>query len=72
MAVYWVTDGIDLCHVGFLTAHMVKYAIRYDGVLAQVTETFRPVAKGDKTVHEKYHRNKGFCRAVIILALNNN
>jgi hypothetical protein len=37
-----------------------------------VTETFRPVAKGDKTVHEKYHRNKGFCRAVIILSLNNN
>jgi hypothetical protein len=72
VAVYWVTDGIDRCPVGFLPAHMVKYATRYDGVLAQVTETFCLVVEGDKTVCEKYHRNKGFCRAVIILALNNN
>ena len=72
VAVYWVTDGIDRCRVGFLPAHMVKYATRYDGVLAQVTETFCPVADGDKAVREKYHRNKGFCRAVIISALNNN
>ncbi len=72
VAVYWVTGGIDSCRVGFLPAHMVKYATRYDGVLAQVTETFCPVAEGDKTVCEKYHRNKGFCYAVIISALNNN
>ena len=72
MVVYWVTNGIDCCRIGFLPAHMVKYATRYDGVLAQVTETFCPVADGDKTVREKYHRNKGFCRAVIISALNNN
>ena len=72
VAVYWVTDGIDRCRVGFLPAHMVKYATRYDGVLAQVTETFCPVAEGDKTVREKYHCNKGLCHAVIISALNNN
>jgi hypothetical protein len=72
MAVYWVTNGIDWCRVGFLPAHMVKYAARYDGVLAHVTETFGPVADGNKTVHKKYHRNKGFCCAVIISTINNN
>ncbi len=72
VAVYWVANGIDRCRVGFLPAHRVKYATRYDGVLAQVTETFCPVAEGDKTVCKKYHCNKGFCHAVIISALNNN
>ena len=28
VAVYWVTNGIDCCRVGFLPAHMVKYATR--------------------------------------------
>ena len=71
VAVYWIPDGIDRCHVGFLPHHIAKYATRYDGVLAQVTETFCLVVEGNKTVHKKYHCNKGFCRVVIILALNN-
>ncbi len=51
---------------------MAKYATRYNGVLAQVTETFCPVAAGDESVRKKHHRNKGFCRAVIILGLKKN
>ena len=71
-AVYWVTNKIDHCRVVFLPHHMAKYATRYDGVLAQATETFSPAKEGNKLVHKKYHCNKGFCRAVIILVLNNN
>ena len=31
LAVYWVTDGVNCCHVGFLPRHMVKYKEAYDG-----------------------------------------
>ena len=31
LAVYWVTDGVDHCCVGFLPRHMVKYKEAYDG-----------------------------------------
>ena len=38
LALYWVTDGVDCCHVGFLPRHMVKYKEAYDGWLVQVAE----------------------------------
>ena len=37
IAVYWITDGMERCRVGFLQRHMVKHVARYDGALAQVT-----------------------------------
>jgi hypothetical protein len=37
---YWVTDGIDCCHVGFLLCHMVRHATCYDKALVQVTHVF--------------------------------
>jgi hypothetical protein len=37
---YWVSDGIDRCHVNFLPCPMVKHAMRYNGVLTQVTRVF--------------------------------
>ncbi len=40
IAAYWVTHGIDCCHVGFLPCHMVRQAARYDGALVQVTHVF--------------------------------
>ncbi len=36
---YWVMDGVDRCHVGFLPRHMVKAGC-FDGALAQVTHVF--------------------------------
>jgi hypothetical protein len=42
-AAYWVTDGVDRCHVGFLQRHMVKQAARFDGVLAQVTRVLKRI-----------------------------
>ena len=31
LAGYWVTDGVNHCHVRFLPRHMVKYKEAYDG-----------------------------------------
>jgi hypothetical protein len=66
----WVTDGIDRCRDGFVPRHMVRQAARYDGALAQVTrvhsghpETF------DTTERRLFFKNKGYCRATIILTL---
>ena len=38
LAVYWVTDGIDRCRVGFLRRHLLKHKKDYDGKLAQIVE----------------------------------
>ena len=38
LAVYWVTDGIDRCRVGFLPCHLLKHKTAYNGKLAQIVE----------------------------------
>ena len=40
ICVYWVTNSIECCHVGFLYHHMVHYAESLDSLLAQVSEVF--------------------------------
>ncbi len=56
VAVYWVTEGIDHCQVGFLPKHLV---MRYEGVLAQVVGVY-PFANKHKSnfVRKKAHKNK--------------
>jgi hypothetical protein len=67
IAAYWVSGGVDCCRVGFLRRHMVKYKEEYDGVLAQITEVFNDKTESPSD-REKYHRNKGCCRACLIEA----
>jgi hypothetical protein len=43
IAAYWVTDGVDCCHVQFLPHHMVKQDGRCDGALAQATRVLMPI-----------------------------
>jgi len=70
IAAIWVTDGIDRCRVGFVPHHMVRHAARYDGALAQVTRVFSSDPKVcDTTERHMFHKNKGYCRAVIISTL---
>jgi hypothetical protein len=70
VVVYWVTDGINACHIGFLPWHMIHHhAARYDGVLGQITATFSDTHP-NYAVREKWHRKMGFCRAAIISPLN--
>ena len=33
LAVYWISNGIDCCRVGFLSRHLVKQWQQYDGRL---------------------------------------
>ena len=66
LAVYWVTDGIDRCRVGFLPRHLIKHKQRYNGKLAQVVEVLALSDK--KSDRERSHRNLGIARAAIINA----
>ena len=70
IVLYWVTNGIDACCIGFLPRHMNHHAVCYDGVLAQITETFS-AGHHNHAVCEKWHsRNMGFCHAAVISPLN--
>jgi hypothetical protein len=67
IAAYWVTDGVDCCHVGFLPRHMVKQAGCYNGVLAQVTRVFNAdLTCCDTAECRTFHQKQGCCRAAII------
>ena len=66
---YWVTNGVGACCIGFLPQHMNHHAARYDSVLGQITETFS-AGHHNHAVCEKWHRNMGFCRAAVISPLS--
>jgi len=71
IAAIWVTDGIDRCRVGFVPRHMVQHAAKYDGALAQVTHVFSDNPEiCDTTEKRMFFKNKGYCRAAIILTLS--
>ena len=66
LAVYWVTDGIDRCRVGFLPRHLLKHKEAYNGKLAQIVEF---VAESNSPADRaKSHRCYGLCRAVLVEA----
>ncbi len=67
IAAYWVTDGVDCCHVGFLPCHMVKQAGCYHGVLAQVTRVFNADPTCCNTAEcRAFHKKRGCCHVAII------
>lgn len=66
LCVYWVTDGVDRCRVGFLQRHLLKHKKDYDGKLAQVVEFLATSeSPGDRA---KAHRCHGVCRAALVQA----
>ena len=65
IAAFWVSDGIDRCHIGYLPKAYVKNWKQYDSALVQVIEVY----SGDSdspTQHQKFHRNHGLAVGVII------
>ena len=65
VAAFWVSDGIDHCHIGYLPKVYVKNWKQYEGALVQVVEVY----SGDSdspTKHQKFHRNHGLAVGVII------
>ena len=64
IVVYWVTDGIDACRIGFLPWHMNHHAACYNGVRGQIT------GHPNHAIRDKWQRNMGFCPAAVISPLN--
>jgi hypothetical protein len=64
LAVYWISDGIDRCHVGFLPRHLLKQWQQYDGRIAQVVDLYK--GSESPTKRRKNARNYGCCEAVLI------
>ena len=69
LAVYWISDGIDCCRVGFLPRHLVKQWQQYDGRIAQVVELYQ--GSDSPTKKRKNVRNCSCCEAVLIDNRNN-
>mgnify|MGYP003390063798 CR=1 FL=1 len=66
LAVFWVTDGVDRCKVGFLSRHLVKHKDHYDGKTAQIVEFLETLTC--PSARAKSHCNKGVARAVLLEA----
>lgn len=64
LGVYWVSDGVDRCLVGFLQRHCLRNRDTYDGKLLQVIEMYN--GNDSPTKRSMNHRNKGCCLAAII------
>ena len=64
LAVYWISDGIDRCRVGFLPRHLTKHWQLYDWRIAQVVDVYE--GSESPTKRRKNTRNCGFCEAVLI------
>jgi hypothetical protein len=65
VAAYWVSDGVDLCRVGFLPRQFIKHADKFNGKLAQITE-FLAMSDSPSCRRLCCHHYRGMCRAAII------
>lgn len=61
IGVFWVTDGVDRCLVGFLPRHLVKHSVQYEGRVAQVVEFLRESESPSQ--RKRSHQNRGICMA---------
>jgi hypothetical protein len=66
LAVYWVTDGIDRCKVGFLPRHLIKHKHEYDGKTAQIVEFLE--ASDSPSDRAKSQRNMGVAIGALLEA----
>jgi hypothetical protein len=62
--VYWVTDGIDRCLVGFLPRHCIHHKDDYNGRVAQVVEFLKESENPAK--RRRSHSMKGVCMAALL------
>ena len=62
---FWVSDGIDCCHIGYLPKAYVKNWKQYEGALVQVVEVYSGDSDSSTKSH-KFHRNHGLAVGVII------
>ena len=65
VGVYWVSDGVDRCLVGFLHHHQVKHLNKLEGALCQVTEVYSDNSDSPTKRH-KHKKNFGCAIAAIV------
>ena len=70
IAVYWVSDRINQCHVGFLPRHFIKHQDQFDGQLAQVVRMYAD--SNNRYERQLSYRNKGVCVCTIISTVGYN
>ena len=59
LVAHWVMNDVDRCQVVFISYHLVKHGVSFDGALAQVTEVY---SVDDKKVCKSFWVCKGrFC-----------
>ena len=66
VGVYWVSDGVDRCLVGFLPCHQVKNLNKLEGALCQVMEVYSGNSESPTKCH-KHKKNSG-CAIVVIVS----
>ena len=62
VGVYWISDGVDQCLVGFLHHHQVKHLNKLEGALCQVTEVY----SDNSDSPTKHHKHKKNFRCAIV------
>ena len=65
VGVYWVSDGMDRCLVGYLHCHQVKHLSKLEGALCQVTEVYSDNSDSPTKWH-KHKKNFGCAIAAIV------
>ncbi len=65
ISVYWVTDSVERCCIGFHPRFLVPMTDNLNGVLAQVTEVFDEL-HSSVIIRKKVHHNHGYCTAMIL------
>ena len=65
VGVYWVSDGVDPCLVGYLHHHQVKHLNKLEGALCQVTEVYSDNSDSPMKRH-KHKKNFGCAIAAIV------
>ena len=65
VGVYWVSDGMDRCLVGYLHRHQVKHLNKLEGALCQVTEVYSDNSDSPTKRH-KHKKNFGCAIAAIV------
>ena len=65
VGVYWVSDGMDRCLLGYLHCHQVKLLNKLEGPLCQVTEVYSDNSDSPTKQH-KHKKNFGCAIAAIV------
>ena len=68
VGVYWVSDGVDRCLVGFLHCHQVKHLNKLEGAFRQVMEVYSDNSKSHTKCHK--HKKSFGCEIVAIVSSN--